>query len=131
MLGVSFAIGTSALAAVFLAYWWGARAELPEGELRALGFAAIVFANLAMIHAMRSRHLTILGTLARPNAALWWITGGTLAALGISIYAPPVADIFRFAPLSGTQLAIAAAAGLAGIVWYEIYKLARPRARSG
>lgn len=128
MLGVSLAIGASALAAVFLAYWWGAGAGYSEGELRALGFTAIVFANVAMIHAMRSRNLTILASLARPNAALWWITGGTLAALAVSVYAPPVADIFRFAPLSAAQAALAAAAGLAGVAWYEAYKLARPRA---
>ena len=129
MLGVSLAIGASALAAVFLAYWWGAGEGYPEGELRALGFAAIVFSNVAMIHAVRSRHLTIVGSLRKPNAALWWITGGTLAALALAIYVPTVADIFRFTPLSAGQIAIAAAAGVAGIAWYEAYKLARPRAR--
>jgi Ca2+-transporting ATPase len=127
MLGVSLAIGGSALAAVFLAYWWGVAASLGDAELRALGFAAIVFANVAMIHAMRSRDLTIVGLLRKPNAALWWITGGTLGALAAAIYLPPVADIFRFAPLSAGALAVAAGAGVAGIVWYEVYKLLRPR----
>ena len=127
MLGVSLALGCSALAAVFLVYWWAAGAGRGEGELRALGFAAIVFANIVMIHATRSRDLSILGSLRRPNPALWWVTGGTLAALGVSIYVPSAAAIFRFAPLSPADLAIAAAAGIAGVLWYDFYKLLRPR----
>ena len=128
MLGVSLAIGASTLAAVFLAYWWGVATGLSEGEQRALGFAAIVFANVATIHAVRSRDLTIIGSLTKRNPALWWITGGTLGALAAAIYLPQAADIFRFAPLSAGQLAVAAGAGVAGIVWYEAYKLLRPRA---
>ena len=127
MLGVSLAIGASTLVAVFLACWWGVATGLSEGEQRALGFAAIVFANVATIHAVRSRDLTIIGSLGKPNPALWWITVGTLAALVAAIYVPPVADMFRFAPLSAAGIAVAAGAGLAGIAWYEAYKLLRPR----
>jgi len=65
-----------------------------------------------------------------PNSALWRITGGTLAGLLASIYLPPVADIFRFAPLSSGYLAGAALAGCVGVAWYDAYKLLRPR-RSG
>jgi len=127
MLGVSTLLGASVLAAVFLAYWWAVGNGLPEGEVRSLGFAAIVFGNLAMIHVTRSRDRTITDALRRPNPALWWITAGTLAALAASIYLPPVADIFRFAPLPARPLAAAAAAGVAGALWYEAYKLLRPR----
>jgi len=127
MLGVSLALGCSALVSVLLVYWWAVGAGRDEGELRALGFAAIVFANVAMIHATRSRDLTMLGSLRRPNAALWWVTGGTLAALPAVIYVPSVASIFRFAPLTLGDFAVAAAAGVAGVLWYEIYKLLRPR----
>jgi Ca2+-transporting ATPase len=127
MLGVSLMLGASALAAVFLVYAWGVSAGHPEGEQRALGFATIVFANLAMIHATRSRDLTVVGSLLKPNAALWWITAGTLAALAASIYLSPVAAIFRFAPLGLHDLAIAGAAGVASVIWYDVYKLLRPR----
>jgi Ca2+-transporting ATPase len=58
---------------------------------------------------------------------LWWITGGALAALAAAIYVPPLAAVFRFAPLSPSRLAIAAAAGIAGVLWYDAYKLLRPR----
>ena len=127
MLGVSLMLGASALAAVFLVYAWGVAAGHPDGEQRALGFATIVFANLAMIHATRSRDLTLVGSLLKPNAALWWITAGTLAALAASIYVRPAAEIFRFAPLGLRDLAIAGGAGVASVIWYDLYKLLRPR----
>jgi len=128
MLGVSMVLGASVLAAVFLAYWWVVEQGLPAGEVQSFGFAAIVFGNLAMIHATRSRERVIFDTLRSPNPALWWITGGTLAALAASIYVPPVADIFRFAPLSPGYVMTAAIAGIAGVAWYEAYKFLRPRA---
>jgi Ca2+-transporting ATPase len=127
MLGVSLVLGASMLAAVFLAYWWAVEQGLPAGEVQSFGFAAIVFGNLAMIHATRSRVRVLFDTLRSPNPALWWITGGTLAALAAAIYVPPVADLFRFAPLSPGHLVITAVAGVAGVAWYEAYKYLRPR----
>ena len=81
----------------------------------------------ASYHATRSRDRLIADTLRLPNPALWWITGGALAALGTSIYIAPVADIFRFAPLPAGLLALAALAGIVGVAWYEAYKYLRPR----
>ena len=128
MLGVSLLLGASVLVCVCLAYWWVVEQGLASGEVRSFGFAAIVFGNLAMIHATRSRDRVILDMLRSPNPALWWVTGGTLVALAVSIYVTPVADMFRFAPLPAGYLAAAAAAGVAGILWYEAYKFLRPRA---
>jgi P-type Ca2+ transporter type 2C len=127
MLGVSLLLGASVLVTICLAYWWVAGRGWPAGEVRSFGFAAIVFGNLAMIHATRSRERPMLAALRLPNPALWWITGGTLAALAVSIYVPPVAEIFRFAPLAPFYLAVAAGAGMAGVLWYEAYKRLRPR----
>jgi len=127
MLGVSLVLGASVLAAVFLAYWWAVGQGLPAGEVRSFGFAAIVFGNLAMIHATRSRERVLFDTLRSPNPALWWITGGTFAALAASIYVPPVADIFRFAPLAPGHVMTAAISGIAGVAWYEAYKFLQPR----
>jgi Ca2+-transporting ATPase len=127
MLGVSMVLGFSMLVAVALAYAWVAGSSVPEGEVRSFGFAAIVFGNLALIHATRSRDRMIVDTLRLPNPALWWITGGALAALAASIYVAPVADVFRVAPLPAGLLALAALAGVAGVAWYEAYKYRRPR----
>ena len=99
--------------------------------MRSLGFAAIVFGNLAMIHATRSRDRVFFAALRDPNPALWWITGGTLVALAASIYIPLIGDLFRFAPLSAGYAALAAASGIAGVLWYEAYKVLRPRDARG
>jgi Ca2+-transporting ATPase len=118
-------LGAAVLACVLLAYGWAHGSGRAEGEVRAIGFAAIVFGNLAMILAHRSRSRTIVATLARPNPALWWVLLGTLAALAAAVYFPPLAEIFRFAPLAAGDVAIAAAAGLAGVLGFEALKLVR------
>jgi len=84
-----------------------------------------------MIHATRSRDRVVFAALRDPNPALWWITGGTLVALAASIYIPLIGDLFRFAPLSVGYAALAAAAGIAGVLWYEAYKVLQPRNARG
>ena len=130
MLGVSLSLGASVLATVCLGCWWAVENGLVEGEVRSFGFTAIVAGNLALIHATRSRDRTLLKALRQPNAALWWITAVAVAALAAAIYLPLIADLFRFSPLSATELGIAFAAGVAGVLWYEPYKVLRPRAAS-
>jgi Ca2+-transporting ATPase len=122
MLGVSLLLGATLLGAVFAVYAWALASGRGEGETRALGFAAIVFGNLALIFANRSHQRTSLEMLREPNAPLWWIVAGALGALAASIYAAPAAAIFRFAPLGAADLAIAAAAGIAGVAWYDLRK---------
>jgi Ca2+-transporting ATPase len=122
MLAVSLGLGVTVLLAVVLVYAWSLFQGLGEGEMRALSFAAIVIGNLALIFAHRSRSQPILATLARPNPVLWWMTLATLAALGLAIYLPPVAAVFRFAPLGAAEIGLALAAGFAGVVWSEGWK---------
>jgi P-type Ca2+ transporter type 2C len=130
MLVISVLLGGTVLACVGAAYWWVVRQGLPEDEARSFGFAAIVFGNLAMIYATRSRRRGIGATLRDPNPALWWITAGAAAALAASIYVPAVAEVFRFQAPPAGYLALAAAAGIAGVLWYEAYKWLRPRGAS-
>jgi Ca2+-transporting ATPase len=123
MLGTSLATGASLLVAVAAAYWWALHAGRSAGETRAIGFAAIVFGNLALILAYRSHRRSMLRTLAQPNPAFWTIVAGTVAALLGSIYFPPAANLFHFAPLAPVDLAIAAGAGILGVAWYDLVKL--------
>jgi Ca2+-transporting ATPase len=122
MLAASLGLGAAALLAVVLVYGWALVAGRSEGEMRAMSFATIVIGNLALIFAHRSRSQRILATLARPNPVLWWMTLATLTALGLAIYLPPAAAVFRFAPLGTVEIGIAFAAGLAGALWSEGWK---------
>jgi len=45
----------------------------------------------------------------------------------VAMYVPPVAAVFHFAPLAPRPLVVAAVAGVVGPLWYEVYKLRRPR----
>ncbi|HWA37602.1 MAG TPA: cation-translocating P-type ATPase [Burkholderiales bacterium] len=125
MLGLSAALGATMLACVLAVYGWALSSGRPEGEVRAVAFAAIVFGNLALLYAMRSSTRTILELHGRDNRAFRWIGGGALAALLAAIYVPPLAGLFRFAPLGAADLGIAALAGFAGVAWYEVLKLVR------
>jgi P-type Ca2+ transporter type 2C len=123
MLALGLALGVTVLLALVLLYAWALSAGRGDGEVRALGFAAIVFGNLALIFANRSRSQPILATLARPNPMLWWMTGGTIAALALTLYLPPLAAVFRFSPLGAADVGLALAAGIGGILWIEGWKL--------
>jgi len=127
MVGVSLLLGASVLVVVFLASWWLVARGPSDGEIRSLGFAALVWGNLTMIHATRSRERSIIQAMRSSNTVVWWITAATLAALAVAIYVRPVAAVFQLAPLAPPLLAVAAAAGMLGPLWYEVYKRRRPR----
>ena len=130
-LWTSLLLGASVFAAVGIASAWTVHSGRGEAEARSLGFAAIVFGNLALILASRSRDQTIFDTLLRPNPALWWVIGGTLAALAAALYVPAAAEVFRFAPLGATGLGVAFGAGVLGVAWFEAVKLLRRRPSAG
>ena len=123
MLGTSFALGATMLAAVFAAYWWALESGRSDTGARAVAFAAIVFSNLALLFATRSSNRTMFAMLREPNRPLWGITLGALAALAAAIYVPSAADMFRFSPLGAAELAVAAGAGITGVAWVELLKL--------
>jgi Ca2+-transporting ATPase len=129
MIGVSLLLGLSVLAMVVVAGGWAVARGVSSGELRSLAFTALVWGNLMMIHTTRSRDRLIVHALRAPNAVLWWITAASVAALAVAVYVRPVAALFQFAPLAPPLLAGAVAAGTAGALAYEVYKIARPRRR--
>ena len=123
----ALAVGAAMLAALLIACGWASAAGRSDEEVRATGFAAIVFGNLALILANRSREQSLIETLARPNPALWWVVGGALAALAAALYVPSVRGLFRFAPLDPAALGVAAGVTLFGIAWLELAKRLRRR----
>ena len=126
-LTISVLQGLSVLALVCLVFaisHW--RGQL-EGETRALTFTALVISNLALIYTNRSWHRTIRDTLRVRNAALWWITGGTLLFLGFALYVPFMRELFGFDMLHAEDLLICLGAGGLSVLWFEIFKIATRR----
>jgi Ca2+-transporting ATPase len=99
-----------------------------EEEARAMAFAGIVIVNIALILANRSRWQSVFSSLTRPNSFLWWIVGAAIGVLLLAIYVQPVADLFRFAPLSMGQLLFTVAPAALMLAATELLKTLRRRA---
>jgi Ca2+-transporting ATPase len=116
--------GLGVLAVVLGAYAW-AVGRLPEAEARALAFTTLVIANLVLIFADRSRTGSLLASLSAPNPILWIVASLTLVFLGLSLYQPFLAELFRFAPLPPGELAAAFGLGIVGVVGIRLFGPAR------
>ncbi len=128
---LGLALGGGVLAGVALAYAGALAAGRSDAQARAIAFSALVFGNLALILANRSRNLTIVEAAMRRNPALWWIVAGTIAALLFVIHVPSAAAIFRFEPVAAFDLALAAIAAFAGVSWWDLAKLRERRRDAG
>jgi Ca2+-transporting ATPase len=119
LLGLGLLQGASGLLivlAIYLSAMWG---WLNTSDATALSFTTLVVANLGLIFANRSWTRTIWATLRTPNAALWWVIGGTTFFLGLALYVPFLRDIFHFSPLHLNDLALCLAGGFASVIWFE------------
>ena len=123
LLGLGLLQGASALLivlAIYLSALWG---WLNASDAIALSFTTLVVANLGLIFANRSWTRTIWSTLRTPNAALWWVIGGTTFFLGLALYVPFLRDLFHFSTLHPDDLALCLAGGFVSILWFEGLKL--------
>lgn len=80
---------------------------LNEPAARAISFATLVTANLALIFVNRAPDAPIGDLLRRPNRTFWWIAIATLIVLMLTLYVPPLARAFQFA-MPAPALAITA-----------------------
>jgi Ca2+-transporting ATPase len=128
MLGASIGQGLLAFAAVAALYGFVLAEGASDATARTVGFEAVVLANVALILGNRSRDASVRAML-RPNAALWWVVGGAVAALAVVIYVPLLREIFRFAIPRPGELgagALPALIVLAGIVAGRALRHRRP-----
>jgi Ca2+-transporting ATPase len=127
LLAVSLSLGlsvTAILIGAFAVVRWAGRGEQ---EARAMTFTTLVLANLALIFTNRSWHRTVAETRRARNPALWWVTGGTLALLGVILYVPSMRSLFRFDLLHADDLGLCVGAAAVGTLWFELLKLIRQR----
>ena len=122
---ISLAQGLVVLGLVLGVYAGAAWVGLGESGIRTLTFSTIVVANLALIATNRSWSESIPATLRRPNRAFWAVTAGALVFLLAALLVPFLAELFRFGPVAPAQLALAVAAGVAGVAWFEGAKVVR------
>jgi Ca2+-transporting ATPase len=122
-LGLCLLQGLSVLAIVMAIFAISLYRGQDVPEARALTYTTLIAANLALILANRSWSRTILETISTPNPALWWVVGGALVFLAMTIYIPFLRELFSFAYLHFIDLAICFMAGMTSILWFEALKI--------
>ncbi len=128
-LGLSVLRGTGILGVVLAVYAGGLTLGHAVGAARGAAFAALIVGNLGLIVAHRSLSRTTLGSLARPNPALWWIVGLAAATLLLVLALPGLRELFHFSEIRRSDALLGIGAGVACLVWLELVDYARRRAR--
>lgn len=114
--------GLLAFAAVAGILVGGVQMGLPEDELRALAFVALVVVIIALIFVNRSFSPSLVRAVGNPKPALLVVLCVVSAILSLAVQWPVAQDIFRFGPLHLPDLALTGAAGLAVLILLELIK---------
>ena len=117
--------GLGALAAVIAVFMVALRRGQGELDARALTFTTLVIANIGLIFINRSLSRSVFRTLLSPNKALWYVTGGGVAILALVLYVPFLRNLFHFSILHPIDLMICLVAGVASVLWFEVFKFFR------
>jgi Ca2+-transporting ATPase len=104
------------LAAVFLAEtWWG----MPEAELRALTFFALIAEIIALILVNRSFGASLSEAFVRRNAALRYIAAAITAAILLILFLPGAQTLLKLGSITWSDMALAVGVGIALLVVLE------------
>jgi P-type Ca2+ transporter type 2C len=106
---------------------WG----MPENEVRALTFFALVLVIVSLIFVNRSFTSSLVEAFTRPNRVLVLIIIFVTTVLTLSLAWPAAAGLFRFGPLHADDLAITVGAALVSLVLLEISKYPLRHALAG
>ncbi len=81
------------LLVVYLTAQWAA---LPEPQVRALTFSAMIVGDIWLMFINRSWSLSLTRAFTLPNPALWWVLLSGLLMLGLALFLPLLNRLFRF-----------------------------------
>ena len=102
----------------------------PDDYVRTILFSTLVFANLGLIMVNRSWTEPFYQTFRRQNPAMWAVIAVAILLLALVLTIPLLRELFRFTPLSGTELVLCAIAGFLSVIWFEGYKYVKNRGNS-
>ena len=110
--GLAFAM----LATVFFVE---AMAEMPEAELRALTFFALIAEIIALILVNRSFSASLGEALVRHNAALRYVAVAISGVTALILFLPQAQAMLKFGSIAGTDMVLAAGLGILLLVLLE------------
>lgn len=124
---ISLIQGFVVMVVVMLVFTVARSQHLTDAEARAMTFTALVVGNLGLILVNRSWTRTISRTIRSSNKALYYVVGGTLLFLALALYVPPLQKLFQFGRLSALDLLVSITAGIASVLWFEVWKFISQR----
>ena len=108
------------LATVFFVETWSG---MPDAELRALIFFALVAELFALILANRSFSASLGEALTRHNAALIYVAFAIVSITGVILFWPRAQELLKFGSVAWDDMALAAGLGVILLVALEGFKL--------
>jgi len=97
-----------------------------ESYSRALTFTTLIVANLGLILSNLSWSENVIHSIRSKNSTLWFVVGGAIVFLLLALYIPTLRDVFKFAYLQPTDVAMCFGAGVLSVLWFEILKMLKP-----
>ncbi|MFA5969566.1 MAG: cation-translocating P-type ATPase [Sphingomonas sp.] len=110
--GLAFAM----LAAVFLVESWSG---MPEGELRALTFFALIAGIVALILVNRSFSASLGQAFVRHNAALRYVAAAIACVTTLILFLPQAQALLKFGSIAWSDMALAIGLGVVLLVLLE------------
>lgn len=114
--------GMAALALPLGVYLLAVRNGMPENEVRAITFFAVVTAIVGLIFINRSFSASLIAAFRPSNPALGVVLFFVAGILALSLTWPFAQNLFHFGPLHTDDLTLALGAGIAVLVLLEIAK---------
>lgn len=114
--------GLMITAGVLLVYQYAVYKALDENSTRTMVFVALISANIFQTLVNRSFFYAVWSTLRYKNMLIPLIISISIILTACMIYIPPVAGLFKFRPVSITNLAISVLTAFVFVMWYEIIK---------
>ena len=103
------------------------RRSMPEGEMRALAFVALVGTNVAFIIVNRSFSASVSGAFGKRNPWLWWLLGVAGGLLAVVLAWPTPRAFFHLGPLHVDDLSLCLVVTLVLLVTLEWLKAIQRR----
>ncbi len=119
---IGCAQGIFILIATLGVYFGTLKMGFPVGEIRAMTFTTLIFANIFTILANRSWTKSIFNIMRTKNASVKWVIGGATLFIISILNIPFLQRLFQFSPISIWEVLVAFIAGISTIIWFELYK---------